>query len=127
MKISVYIYLAPHSEPLVRDIDVLVQMKWLDLDNYWLQFISSEIHIYMPNGNQYIRLCDLECFCSQNKIKLDILKGLDAQKSRAFAIANCRLSGLNLSALTLELLDRVKVGELSTNEAINILLSKSKQ
>ncbi len=99
-------------------------MKWLGLEKEWFQFISGQTQTYLTDGDLGVHLCDLERFCTQREIKLQRLTGLNEEQALVIAKANCRLSNLEVQNLTLDILDRVKNAELSTEEAISKLLSK---
>ena len=126
MRISVYTHSISKREPCVRQVDVLFYIRLFDLEGKWYQYIYGQAHVVLVDGDRGIFLRDLEVFCVQHGIELQILKGLDEEKSRALAIANCRLSGLAVTPQMIELLDRVKVNEISTAEAIHELLQKTK-
>lgn len=126
-KISVLTHVAPHVGLLVREVDVLVQVKWFGIEKEWLLFILGQTQSYLPDGDQGVHLCDLERFCVLNQIELHLITGLDKIEAKEFAIANCKLSGLNPAPEVIELWDNVADGRLSTNEAIQELLKLVKK
>ena len=99
-------------------------MKWLSLEKEWLQFISGQTQTYLPDGDLGVHLCDLERFCIKRGIKLQRLTGLNEEQALELAKANCLLSNLDVQNFTLGILARAKSGELTSEEAVRLLLSK---
>lgn len=122
-KISLLIHEAAHVGPLVRYIDVLVQMKWFGMEGEWIQFIAGQTQRYLPDGDQGVLLCDLQKFCFLKQLELNVITGLDEKEAKEFAIANCHLAGLGPTPEVLELWDMVADRRLSTTAAIQKLLS----
>ncbi|WP_415900840.1 hypothetical protein [Neptuniibacter sp. QD48_11] len=105
-------------------MDILVQMKWLSLEKEWFQFISGQTQTYLPDGDLGVHLCDLERFCIHWGITLQHLTGLNEEQALKIAKANCRLSNLEVQNYTLSILTRARSGELTSEEAVRLLLSK---
>jgi len=123
-RIAVHIHHSSCPEPLIRHLDALVQLKWLGLEMKWFEYICGCTQSYLEDGSYGIYLSDLRAFCTAEEIEVEVISGLTQQEARRIAIANCELSGLSPSSEIFVIIDQVNGGELTTEEAINVLIKK---